>query len=43
MAKKTVKRIPAPAQDVLTVLDVILQLINVVEAILRLIGNLTGS
>ncbi len=42
MAKKTIKRIPAPAQDILTVLDVILQMINVIEAIHRLITNVFG-
>ncbi len=39
MAKKTIKRIPAPAQDILTILDVILQVVNVIEAIYRLITN----
>lgn len=39
MAKQTIKRIPAPAQDILTILDVILQVVNVIEAIYRLITN----
>jgi hypothetical protein len=39
MVKQTIKRIPAPAQDILTILDVILQVVNVIEAIYRLITN----
>lgn len=42
-SRKTITRIPAPAQDILTILDVILQIINVIEAIFRLISNLTSS
>lgn len=40
MSKQAIKRIPAPAQDILTVLDVILQVVNVIEAIYRMITNI---
>ncbi len=43
MGKKRIKQIPAPAQDILTILDVILQIINVIEAIQRLISDFMGS
>ena len=39
MPRQTIKRIPAPAQDILTVLDVILQVINVIEALYRMIST----
>ena len=42
MTKQTIKQIPAPAQDILTILDVILQLVNVIEAVYRLITNIFG-
>jgi len=40
MLKHKITRIPAPAQDILTVLDVILQIVNVIQAIYNLITNL---
>jgi len=43
MVKKTIKQIPAPAQDILTILDVILQLVNVIEAVYRLLTNILGQ
>jgi len=43
MAKQTIKRVPAPAQDILTILDVILQIVNVIEAVYRLISNIFGQ
>lgn len=42
MAKKTFAKAPAPAQDILTILDVILQVINVIEAVFRLITGILG-
>ena len=43
MSKKTIKRIPAPAQDILTILDVILQIVNVIQAVFSLITNIFGK
>ena len=43
MSKKKIRRIPAPAQDILTILDVILQVVNVIEAVYRLISNIFSA
>lgn len=41
--KVVFRNVPAPAQDILTVLDILLQLLNVIEAVIRVFSGLFTS
>ncbi len=43
VSRTAIKRIPAPAQDILTILDVVLQIINVIQAVFNLFTQITGG